>query len=86
MHGLLAVFDNGGTQALVPVRDFLEAALQRAGIEFAAQAQGLGNIVKRAGGLELLQKPQALLRERSGTLFVKPSRVRRWIGWFPEPV
>ncbi|MCY1401850.1 hypothetical protein D9M71_169750 [compost metagenome] len=54
-------FDEGGAQALVAGDQLIEAVLQRGNVQRAAQAQGDGNVVGRAGRVELPEEPLALL-------------------------
>src|SRR4029078_3474376 len=61
-------------QRLMAPHDFVEAAAQGCHIELAYDAQSSGDIVSRGAGFELIEKPQALLREREWHRFVMSSR------------
>ncbi|OEZ49779.1 hypothetical protein DUGA6_62640 [Duganella sp. HH105] len=59
-----------GTQGFVAAHDLVQRALQRRHVELSVQADRRRNIVERAARLELVEEPQALLRERQRhTLF-----------------
>ncbi|KIR16126.1 hypothetical protein PFLU3_53960 [Pseudomonas fluorescens] len=54
------------SQHIVSVDNLLQGRVQRCGIQGAAQAQCVGQVVGAAAGRQLLQEPQALLGERQG--------------------
>ena len=60
----------GGAQGFVAADEFVDGALQRGRVQGAAQAQRLGHVVGGAGGVELVEEPEALLgeRERQGAV------------------
>jgi hypothetical protein len=65
LHGLaLAGRGEDGAQRLVPADDLAQGAPQRAGIQRAAEPHPRGHVVGGAAGVELVDEPQALLRER----------------------
>ena len=46
--------------------NFIDGAFERVCIQTARQSQGAGNIINRAIRVELIEKPEPLLRERQG--------------------
>ncbi|OEZ95965.1 hypothetical protein DUGA2_64160 [Duganella sp. HH101] len=53
-----------GTQGFVAAYDLVQCTLQRHHVELAVQTDRSRNIVERAARFELIEEPQALLRER----------------------
>src|SRR5262249_22979635 len=51
-------------QHVVPLEHRLQAALEHANVERAANAEGDRHVVERVVRLELIEEPEALLRER----------------------
>ena len=86
-HGDRSAVDarKGGPQDLVAADDFVEARRERRHDQAAAQAQRARSVVERVAGLELVEKPQPLLRERERALPVGRSgdRLRRGRPAFP---
>ncbi len=56
----------GGAQDLVPADDLAEGAGHRGDVEGAGDARRRGHVVERAPRLELIEEPEALLREGRG--------------------
>src|SRR5690606_25815371 len=56
----------GGSQALVPLDDGRESALRSVGVEVTDELDRREGIVDGAPGLELIEEPEPLLRERDG--------------------
>src|SRR5205085_7134409 len=77
LHRLTINGAEGGAQDLVTRDDLLEAALQRLGIEPAANPDRAGHIVGRITWSELIQKPQALLGERERQVAVAAEGLNR---------
>ena len=51
------------TQTFVPPDDFIQRPLHRINLQTTAQSHGDGNVVERAGRLQLMKEPEALLRK-----------------------
>ena len=51
-------------QHFMPAQHFLKSLSERRQVERAVQTYGQRDVVNRRGRVELLKKPQALLRER----------------------
>ncbi|CRM02513.1 hypothetical protein [Pseudomonas sp. 31 R 17] len=58
---VLALLDQLGAQALVSGQQAVEAALQCRQVQATVQAQGAGDVVSGAAGVQLPEKPLALL-------------------------
>ena len=54
----------GRTQNLVTMHDLLQRGFERLRVERAVEPQGQGDVVERVVGLEAVEKPEPLLRER----------------------
>ncbi len=63
LHGRAAVGAERGAQGLVTAHQCLEAPLQGQEVELSRQPHRHGDVVERAARLQLVQEPQALLRE-----------------------
>ncbi|CRM42384.1 hypothetical protein [Pseudomonas sp. 37 R 15] len=63
LQGLLALFHKGGAQRLMALYQGLERVLQRGDVQLTAQVQGGGNVIGRAGGVQLPEEPLAFLGE-----------------------
>ncbi|CAM3772964.1 hypothetical protein COSO111634_25170 [Corallococcus soli] len=63
LEGVAGFSREGGAQHFVTAHEFREAARQGGRVQRAFQAQRRGHVVQRAVGDELIQEPQALLRE-----------------------
>ncbi|MFT3769048.1 MAG: hypothetical protein QM820_26710 [Minicystis sp.] len=56
----------GGPERLVAPHDLLEAALQHGDVDGVADAEGRGQVVKRAPAIQLVEEPQPRLGEGDG--------------------
>ena len=63
LHRLTLNFDETGPQSFMPLDHRSHCAFQHLRIKFAPQAEGHGQVVFRAGFLQLINKPKALLRK-----------------------
>src|SRR6185369_6395294 len=54
-------------QSLVAPSDLAERSLQRVWVEFSLQQDSAHKVVSRIARLELIEKPESLLRERQGS-------------------
>src|SRR6185369_15933941 len=75
----------GGAQDLVPAHDLRERAREGERVERAGEAQGERDDVGRAVGLELIEGPEALLRERERQIAVARRARERWERREREP-
>src|SRR5690606_40359903 len=66
LHRHAAFRGEGGSQALVPLDDGRESALRSVGVEVTDELDRREGIVDGAPGLELIEEPEPLLRERDG--------------------
>src|SRR5262249_19698209 len=73
------------TQTLVPPDDFIQRSLQRLNLQTTAQSHGDGNVVERAGWLQLMQEPKTLLRKRERE-FSLARYSNDWRSLFPRPI
>ncbi len=64
LHGPLRGLAEGGAQRLLAAHQLRQGALQGAHVHRALQDQGERQVVQRAVRVELIQEPQALLRQR----------------------
>ncbi|SHW57956.1 Uncharacterised protein [Mycobacteroides abscessus subsp. abscessus] len=67
--------DEHRAQRLVPAHDIDQRGVQRVGVEVTGQTQHGGEVVGRGRALQLLQEPQAILRERQRK-HGRPHRIR----------
>src|SRR5262245_22146465 len=58
----------GGAQGFVAVDEFVEAAFQRGHVELPRQTDGRGDDIAGEAGLQLVEEPEPLLRERERQL------------------
>ncbi|GMU10017.1 hypothetical protein ASNO1_62710 [Corallococcus caeni] len=63
LDGLARVRVEGGAQGLVTVDERVEGSLQGGDVSRTLQAQRVRHVVRGRSGLELIEEPQALLRE-----------------------
>lgn len=71
LAGFAVDADNAHAQRLLTLLDDGDAVLKRKNIERSAEADGDGNRIERGAGVESIEEPDALLRER------KRRRIRR---------
>ncbi len=64
LHRLPALRAEHGAQRLVPPHHLAERAAERRHVQRAVQPQGVGDVVGGGPGLQLVDEPEALLRER----------------------
>ena len=70
--------DEGGAENLVPPHDLIDGESEGRRVEIADDAQRRGYVVGCVPGLELIEKPQSLLREGQG----EGRGARDWFdGW-----
>ncbi|CRM02592.1 hypothetical protein [Pseudomonas sp. 31 R 17] len=77
LQGLLALLDKGGAQRLMAVYQGLERLLQGGDVQLTAQVQGGGNVIGRAGGVQLPEEPLAFLGEGQRQRMVAVQRHQR---------
>jgi hypothetical protein len=70
LHRLPVHADETSSESLVAGDDLIEAACQRRDVQLAAQTHRRRDVVKGAARLQLVEEPEALLRERERQLTV----------------
>src|ERR1043165_8520484 len=66
LHGSSLCAGERGTQYFVTSDNLEERLLERCNIQLSGQSNSEGTVIESAAVLELVQKPEPLLRERQG--------------------
>src|SRR6266542_401454 len=64
LHRLVVPYTESGAKDLVPPDDLIQSAFERIEMQLTAHANCDRYVVKRIAGLQLVQEPEPLLRER----------------------
>src|SRR5262249_41715502 len=64
LHGLCIDGWKTRAQTFVPPDDFIQRSLHRINLQKTTESHGNGNVVERAGRLQLMKKPETLLCKR----------------------
>src|SRR5262249_27227239 len=70
LHGLCIDGWKTCAQTFMPSDDFIQRSLHRIDLQTTTESHGDGNVVERAGRLQLMKEPETLLRKRERESFV----------------
>ncbi len=78
LQHLFAVLDDRGAQGFMTANQGIERTLQRRHIQWPAQAQGTGNVVRRAIWIKVPEEPLTLLGEGKQQRFISATLENRY--------